>query len=533
MMNTSHTLLVYPLLFLGLSLAGFGATLEVPAQYPTIQAAIDAAEDGDTVLVSPGTYVENIDFIGKAIIVTSSDGPWSTVIDGSQARRVAVFLNDEGQDSVLKGFLINNGLGGIQCKYASPTLTCNVIAKNGHGGTGHGAGIYCEHASPDIGHNLITGNKTFSYGGGIACQYDSDASIHDNIITNNHAGYYGGGININLCSPSVINNVISDNFIDEREGGGIYCIHSESVIMDNTITGNLADVGGGIHCGFNSSPFIANNIIAGNQVDLYGWGGGVCCWQNSSTVHFVNNTVTANSAKGVYGQGGGLFCYQANMSITNSIFWDNHAYIGQEIFITDSTSHPTHVEIGYCDLDGGKLATYTAPGSTMAWGPGMIDTDPLFVDEAKGDFHLRYSSPCRDMGDNSAPGLPGVDFEGDPRIAYGNVDMGADEFYTHLYYTGVVKPGKVFEGKFVGLPGSTPVNLWFALSVLDPPFPTPYGLWYLEPPLTGPIFMGTIPADGVLVVPARVPNAPPAPYDVPMQALIGNELTNLSVLKVR
>lgn len=65
--------------------AGFSATIHVPLDYPTIQQAINASLDGDTVLVQPGTYVECIVFEGKAIIVTSEQGPDVTIIDGNQA----------------------------------------------------------------------------------------------------------------------------------------------------------------------------------------------------------------------------------------------------------------------------------------------------------------------------------------------------------------------------------------------------------------------------------------------------------------
>src|SRR5438093_8574236 len=80
------------------------AIIHVPADQPTIQAAINSAGAGDTVLVAPGTYVENINFLGKAITVTSAGGPTVTVIDGNQADSVATFGSGEGPTSVLSKF---------------------------------------------------------------------------------------------------------------------------------------------------------------------------------------------------------------------------------------------------------------------------------------------------------------------------------------------------------------------------------------------------------------------------------------------
>src|SRR5688572_3701698 len=102
------------------------STRVVPTQYPTIQAAIVAAVDGDTVLVLPGTYVENIDFIHKGITVRSSGGAAVTTIDGNQAGTVVGFLGGEPPTTLLEGFTVTNGLGtvhpggGIQCTSASP-----------------------------------------------------------------------------------------------------------------------------------------------------------------------------------------------------------------------------------------------------------------------------------------------------------------------------------------------------------------------------------------------------------------------------
>ena len=112
-------------------------------------------------------------------------------------------------------------------------------------------------------------------------------------------------------------------------------------------------------------------------------------------------------------------------------------------------------------------------------GVGNINEIPLFVDSptdsAERDLHLFHTSPCRDAGINNVPNLPGDDFEGDPRIAGSAVDMGADEFHTHLYVTGDATPGGAIEGKVVGLPGTAPVGLFLGSGVLPDPVNTMWG----------------------------------------------------------
>jgi hypothetical protein len=108
-------------------------TINVPADQATIQAGINAASNGDTVLVVDGTYAENINFRGKSITVSSSGGPSVTFIDGSAKGSVVTFNSGETTSAKLSGFTIRNGLqnglsgGGISITSASPTITGNVI----------------------------------------------------------------------------------------------------------------------------------------------------------------------------------------------------------------------------------------------------------------------------------------------------------------------------------------------------------------------------------------------------------------------
>ena len=202
----------------------------------SIQAGIDLCSTGDTVLVGPGTYVENINFNGMAILVMSELSPETTIIDGSNPSHpdtgsVVVFVNDEDSTSVLRGFTIMNGSGtpypgypgnaggGIWCYQSSPTITGNIINNNT---ADYGGGVQCgDNASPTIDSNTIIGNTSSESGGGIACFNYSSPTITHNIFTNN-ATYVGGAI---LChtssSPTISGNAISTNTADL--GGGICC----------------------------------------------------------------------------------------------------------------------------------------------------------------------------------------------------------------------------------------------------------------------------------------------------------------------
>jgi len=167
-------------------------TIHVPSEYTTIQAGVDAALDGDTVLVAPGTYTYagnyNIDFLGKAIVVCSEAGPDCTTIDCREDGRGFLFMSGEDSTSVLVGFKITMAMtapddvgGGVLCYLSSPTIKDNIFNEN-YGWYGGGIGVYA--GNPIIENNLITGN-TAERGGGIACLGGSQATIRNNTIINN------------------------------------------------------------------------------------------------------------------------------------------------------------------------------------------------------------------------------------------------------------------------------------------------------------------------------------------------------------
>ncbi|MEJ2729360.1 MAG: choice-of-anchor Q domain-containing protein [Deltaproteobacteria bacterium] len=231
---------VFILVCLTLSIAlnftkAFGATINVPTvDYPTIQAGIDAAADGDTVLVADGTYTGDgnidLDFKGKAITVTSENGPENTIIDCENNGRGFNFQSGEGQDSVVSGFTITNGKatdgGGIYIYDSSPTISKCIIINcqtKYTSGDYYGGGIYCRAAyssnpiAPIIENSVIADNKSGRRGAGIYC-YGANAKITNctiyNNSTDNSFDASGGGIYYRDSSPIITNSILWSNYPD-------------------------------------------------------------------------------------------------------------------------------------------------------------------------------------------------------------------------------------------------------------------------------------------------------------------------------
>lgn len=178
----------------------FAVERRVPTpEYPTIQAAIDAAEQGDEVVVEDGTYTgegnRDIDFRGKAITVRSESGPENCIIDCNGARFGFYLYREEDTNSVLDGFSITHAReSGIFCCFSGPTITNCIITDNGSIVFSSGGGICCDdRASPTITNCIITKNMARE-GGGIICRGYNNPKIIDCIISDNKARDFGGGI---------------------------------------------------------------------------------------------------------------------------------------------------------------------------------------------------------------------------------------------------------------------------------------------------------------------------------------------------
>jgi len=181
-----------------------GTIFDVPADQPTIQAAINAASNGDRVRVAPGTYHEIIDFLGKFITVHSSDGAAVTIIDASTVPDpgtgvpVVRFSGGEGPDALLQGFTITGGTGdtfifgpstviggGIVMSNASPTINECIITANT---AEFGAGVFVDTGFPTFKNCTFGGNDAGEAGGSLACFFESSPIVTNCILWNNTSG---------------------------------------------------------------------------------------------------------------------------------------------------------------------------------------------------------------------------------------------------------------------------------------------------------------------------------------------------------
>ncbi len=328
--------------------------INIPSDEPTIQAGIESASNGDTILVQSGTYTENINFMGKEIIIaslflTTNDTSYisQTIIDGNQNGSVVTFNSDENSQSVLTGFTIRNGSG--YDLFGGPDT--------------EGGGILIDNASPSLSNLSIQGNSAQGSGGGIFL-HNSSSTIEDVEIIGNMANSAAGvycvnDFNTNLemaPRPSIHGSRIAENEATFR-GGGVYFGYTLVILSEVVISGNSATNGGAMYVG-NSKTILNRTTISQNSASAEG---GVLFLDGGEAI-IVNSIVTNNSPQSIY----------KNPDPAVSI-----------------------ATVAYSNIEGGE-AIFSNMAGIENWEEGNIDSDPMFFDQE--NYYLTTGSPCIDSG---------------------------------------------------------------------------------------------------------------------------------------
>ncbi len=401
-----------------------GAAHQPAGILQSIQARIDQATDGDTILVEPGTYYERINYWGRAVVVKSIAGPDSTVIDGERKGSVVTFTGCADTFSVLDGFTVRRGFGTLYQRQR------------------FGGGIYAELTYVDsssckllnciIEDNIAAETQEPGWGGGISF-WSGIFVMRGCTLKNNSAPSGGGGANIILCSGHIYNNrIIGNRSTGARDGEDYFGGHAggmelgscgnllieKNVFIRNTVSRPSEEysdpIAGSLFC--NSSAItIRNNRFEGNGGGVMG--GAMYIGSDSEGTIVAHNLFVENSAGDYWdsGSGGAVYCKSIGPYIINNTCLRNGAYQGLNGSPYGGTiAHQRTTSIGGVfnniiaeNLSGRYAAALYRPpnDNNCYWDnvdgdvddpePNAVFADPMFK---SGQYRIHPGSPCIDAG---------------------------------------------------------------------------------------------------------------------------------------
>ena len=352
--------------------------LEVPQLYQTIQEAIDAAFDGDTILVASGTYRDegnyDIRFNEKAITLRSEKGPDSTTIfcGGTSAdpKRAFIFTDKEDTTSVVEGFTIdhgyatdesvNNGWGGaVFIQFSSPKFkNCVFTACKAK----YGGAIASRTAAPIFENCTFIGNTAFVEGGAIKAEGGGGgAKIRNCRIEFNSASERGGGIDFVNAPASVTGSkFISNSSGNPGYGGALYCYSSAPYFEDCIFYLNSGADGGGAYCVEKASPRFQNCTMVKNRGSGIDGASGLSC--NTGSLPYIDYCIIANGED------------------------------GPAVVVNDPNNIPTFTGSCIFGNEGGDWVGLISGQEDLRFN---LADDPLFCDEpVTEDARLGADSPC-------------------------------------------------------------------------------------------------------------------------------------------
>lgn len=330
---------LFALVLLCFPSSAFAATYYVAqdgtGDFETISDAIDAADDGDRIEVSAGTYEEAIDFGGKDLEIVGVDGSASTILDGGGALGAVTFFSGETSEALLQGFTVHNDTyRGLMIKDSSPTLVDLVIEDMSLSSL-NGGGAFIQNGTPTFTSCVFQDNAASS-GGHVYLQMGR-VTFTDTTFTGGSASNQGGAIYVDSGSVIVENGLFEEN--ESTSNGGAVSLNTRASLQlsDTELSDNHTDTGHGAGVyGWGSNDItISGSTFYGNYPDEYtsGYGGGAL-YMSSGTLTVSDSTFEANYAY----YGAAMMLYTTAATFDAVTFSTNYAYYGGAIYLSSSST---------------------------------------------------------------------------------------------------------------------------------------------------------------------------------------------------